>query len=138
MDGPFREWVWHENVSYFVLMADARADKWYEDIDRSEPETADDWANWTTKFNAEFPESRKAVMKAPTIHEQPDGTILSIAVTGSSSKDSLVCWIKFLQKLNPKLEKIPVVFRMSHGVTDLIVRENPSDASTANVKIEQR
>jgi len=128
VDGPFREWIVDQNLSYFVLLADARADKWYGDIDSSEPETADEWANWTTKFNSEFPESRKALMKMPTIHEQPEGTILSIAVTGSSTKDSLICWIQFLQRMNPKLEKIPVVFRLAHGIKDLVVRKKAEKA----------
>ena len=35
----------------------------------------------------------------PTVHEQPDGTILAVAATGTSSRESLLSWIRFLGRL---------------------------------------
>lgn len=64
------------------------------------------------RYTTEFPESRKQLMLTPTIHEQPDGTILGLTITGSGSKESLAYWLMFLQKQNPKLTDIPVVFRI--------------------------
>ena len=32
-----------------------------------------------------------------SIHEQEDGIIMAMCITGTSNKDSLVCWIKLLQ-----------------------------------------
>lgn len=127
VDGPFREWIWDQTLSYFVLLADPNPQKIHDDIDPDEPESAEDWANWTTKFTSEFPESRREIIKAPTIHEQEDGTIMSVVITGSSTKESLVCWIQFLQRLNPKLAKIPVVFRMSHGTGEIVLRKEDMD-----------
>lgn len=63
--------------------------------------------NWKTIF-----EEEREVIPAPSIHEQEDGTVLSMCITGTSSKDSLVTWIRYLQRTNPKLEQIPVIFRL--------------------------
>ena len=51
-------------------------------------------------------------MKVPSIHEQEDGTVLAICITGTASKDSLISWVKWLQETNPKLSSIPVVFSL--------------------------
>ena len=51
-------------------------------------------------------------MIAPTAHEQEDGTVLAMCITGTSSKDSLVSWIKLLEATNPILSEVPVVFTL--------------------------
>ena len=53
---------------------------------------------------------KSAVTVPPTVHEQSDGTILAMAITGTGSKDSLASWIKFLEKKNKKLTSLPIVF----------------------------
>jgi len=62
-------------------------------------------------------EDEEAAMKSlepvRTVHEQIEGTIIAVAATGTSSKDSLLSWIRFLQKSNPALERIPVLFSMT-------------------------
>jgi evolutionarily conserved signaling intermediate in Toll pathway len=57
-------------------------------------------------------ENPKEYAPLPTVHEQDDGNILALTITGSSSKDSLRSWIAFLSKTNPKLAQVPIVFRM--------------------------
>ena len=57
-----------------------------------------------------FDEEPTAVSIPPSLHEQEDGTILAMCITGTSSKDSLASWIKFLERQNPTLSEIPVVF----------------------------
>lgn len=47
-----------------------------------------------------------------TIHEQEDGVYYAMCATGTSSKDSLLSWIRCLQKTNPILEKVPVTFKL--------------------------
>ena len=64
--------------------------------------------NWSL-FEDEKP---KALEVPPSVHEQEDGTILAMCITGTSSKDSLASWIRFLEHSNPKLSQIPVVFRL--------------------------
>ena len=46
-------------------------------------------------------------------HEQEDGTILAVCATGTSSKDSLLSWVRLLQVENPDLENIPVLFTLT-------------------------
>ena len=57
-------------------------------------------------------EKPKALEVPPSVHEQEDGTILAMCITGTSTKESLTSWIKFLEQSNEKLSQIPVVFRL--------------------------
>lgn len=43
------------------------------------------------------------------LHEQEDGTILAICATESSSQESLIEFIKLLEKTNPNIGKISVI-----------------------------
>ena len=67
------------------------------------------WFQSNPYFSDEKP---KSVALTPTIHEQEDGTILGMCITGTSTEDSLRSWITFLQKTNPKLAQAPVVFSL--------------------------
>lgn len=65
----------------------------------------------------------------PSVHEQADGSILATAISGTSSKNSMVSWIHFLQRTHPLLAKVPIVFLIRSPPTDLdLVREAPEDA----------
>lgn len=55
---------------------------------------------------------KKEIILAPTVHEQDDGTYFAMCATGTSTKDSLLSWIRCLQKKNPILTVIPVVFKL--------------------------
>lgn len=47
-----------------------------------------------------------------SIHEQNDGVIYALCATGTSSKDSLLSWIRLLERDgNCHLENIPVLFK---------------------------
>ena len=46
----------------------------------------------------------------PNIHEQEDGSLLACCATGTSSKDSLLSWVRFLQRDNPELKDVPILF----------------------------
>ncbi len=63
-------------------------------------------------------------MPVPTVHEQEDGTILAMCVTGTGSEDSLRSWLLFLQKENPKLAQVPVVFSLTHQHAGLQLYED--------------
>lgn len=61
-----------------------------------------------------LPEPSEVVARKPdrSIHQQDDGTIYSICATGTSTKDSLLSWIRCLEKNdNPSLGHIPVLFK---------------------------
>ena len=64
--------------------------------------------NWSL-FEEEKP---KALEVPPSVHEQEDGTILAMCITGTLTKESLTSWIRFLERSNEKLSQIPVVFRL--------------------------
>ena len=49
----------------------------------------------------------------PNIHEQEDATLLGVCATGTSSKDSLLSWIRFLQRENPELKDVPIIFSLT-------------------------
>lgn len=54
------------------------------------------------------------------MHEQEDGTILACCATGTSSKDSLLSWIRFLNMDNPDLEGIPILFKISSPLGQVV------------------
>lgn len=75
------------------------------------------------------PKERAVAIKKPkrSIHQQDDGTIYGICATGTSTKDSLLSWIRLLEKHgNPCLETVPVLFKFKSPVDDkaLIVVNN--------------
>ena len=57
----------------------------------------------------------------PSVHEQSDGTILAFCITGTSSRDSLASWIKFLETDNSALAEIPVAFLLKTPETGVSV-----------------
>ena len=73
------------------------------------------------KWNVFEEESPKVIAVPPSIHEQADGTVLGMCITGTSSKDSLTTWIRLLEKTNPKLPQIPVIFRLRTPEHELAV-----------------
>ncbi len=79
-----------------------------------------DWKSWRRELKSEYPAWRRALWASPSMHEQPDGTILAISATGTSTKESLAAWISFLQRENPALAAISVVFRLKHMGADVI------------------
>lgn len=66
-----------------------------------------------------------------SIHQQDDGTIYAICATGTSSKDSLLSWIRLLQKHdNPVLGHMPVLFKFRSAAASenaLVTVNAPSD-----------
>lgn len=58
----------------------------------------------------------------PSIHEQDDGVIFALCATGTSSKDSLLSWIRHLERDdNPALGSVPVVFTLRSGEKEVVV-----------------
>jgi len=105
VEGAFRLWLKDNQVNYFILRGPP--------LPASPPITdvADDlnrlrnWAAWEKDKEVKLD-------RLPTVHEQEDGTILAIAATGTSSRDSLLSWIRFLEKENPTLSQLAVLFTL--------------------------
>lgn len=106
VDGPHTVWLKEHQITYFMLRADNRLK---ENPDEQEPDPLD-VTNIPLHTHGQSKEG--ALMKQKNIHTQEDGTILSLAATGTSSRDSLLSWIRFLQKSNPKLEHLQVIFTL--------------------------
>lgn len=81
-----------------------------------------------------FEEERpKSIVIPPSVHEQEDGTVLAMCITGTSSKDSLASWIRFLEKKNPMLSEIPVLFLLRTPESEVTVvdeKEQKSEVMT--------
>ncbi|XP_064211967.1 evolutionarily conserved signaling intermediate in Toll pathway, mitochondrial isoform X2 [Tribolium castaneum] len=112
VEGPFRVWLKHQQVTYFTLRKNA---KFVAPI----KEDLDDVSDIKIPFfNIKPPVKNLTVV--PSVHEQEDGTILALCATGTSSKDSLVSWIRHLEKDNPVLAEVPVVFTLRSGTKEIV------------------
>ncbi|XP_011877788.1 PREDICTED: evolutionarily conserved signaling intermediate in Toll pathway, mitochondrial [Vollenhovia emeryi] len=100
VEGPYTVWVADLCIDYFVLRAAAKEVK-------SVYENVDDVSDIKIPFW-----DKKEMIVAPTVHEQNDGTYFAMCATGTSTKDSLLSWIRCLQQKNPILTVIPVVFKL--------------------------
>jgi signaling intermediate in Toll pathway protein len=67
------------------------------------------------------------------VHEQEDGTILSMCITGTSSKDSVASWVKFLERENPSLAGRPVIFLLRSPLNGKQIFEE-DEASEENLR----
>ena len=55
----------------------------------------------------------------PSKHEQNDGTILAMCVPGAGAhRPALLAWIKWMEKDNPRLAQVPVLFQIESEMTD--------------------
>lgn len=77
--------------------------------------------------------------ETPTVHEQDGETIYAVCATGTSSKDSLLSWIRLLQeKKNPILGEVAVLFRFRMPetlpvphVTDVDTKEEKNEGASS-------
>jgi len=69
------------------------------------------------------------VARLPSVHEQEDGTILAVCATGSSSRDSLLSWVRKLEISNPRLEDMVVLFTLTSPLGPVIPVQETSSMS---------
>ena len=82
------------------------------------------------------------VILPPCVHEQEDGTIFANCATGTSTKDSLLSWVRCLQIKNPVLSEIAVVFTLknySEEIQDSLNSGNKElgDSETYKTEVEK-
>lgn len=120
VEGPFMIWIGQSCMDYFVLKGDPiKREIIYDDYDDIS--------------NIKIPFWEKRSYKIPlTIHEQHDGVYYAMCATGTSSKDSLLSWIRCLQKTNPILEHIPIVFKLKSATSQNLQIE--SDEKRHDIK----
>lgn len=109
IEGPFLIWLREKSINYWVLRGDPPPK-----LEEEPEENEDDIRNLNVQFYGipvEKPRS-KAVANKLSVHEQSDGTIFAICATGTSTKDSLLSWIRLLEKNgNDSLANVPVLFK---------------------------
>lgn len=114
-------WIKGNPINYFILRGKAKpvVD---EDLD------VDDISNIKfSRFYLKPPIANKLKI-VPSVHEQEDGVIFSLCATGTSSKDSLLSWIRHLEKDgNPNLGKVPVVFKLQSGTKEVAKVEDEEE-----------
>ncbi|GAV02466.1 hypothetical protein RvY_13029 [Ramazzottius varieornatus] len=91
---------------------------------------ADTSTDWDLFFQNE---TSKEFAPLSSVHEQEDGNILSICITGSGSKLSLKSWIAYLTRTNPRLAQVPIVFRIRTISTDNELLVSDDNLRTAEV-----
>ncbi|XP_075973614.1 evolutionarily conserved signaling intermediate in Toll pathway, mitochondrial [Anticarsia gemmatalis] len=117
--GPFDIYLKDQVVSYFMLIGKTRP----EPKDDTDP---DDVSN--LKKPPGIPgfigSTKLPAVRHSTVHEQDDGTIVSVCATGTSSRDSLLSWIRLLEKHgNPVLSNLPVIFTLTAPPNEVSIPE---------------
>ncbi|XP_067673383.1 evolutionarily conserved signaling intermediate in Toll pathway, mitochondrial-like [Haliotis asinina] len=122
VEGGYKVWLRGQSLTYFILRADPALGR----VVKEEKKEEEDLFNWQGYDS----EERGDLLPEWSMHQQEDGTVMAMCITGSASKDSLVTWVRYLQRTNPMLEHIPVVFKLRTPDTDLQpVQEMRTDLS---------
>ena len=117
VEGAFRVWLRDQQVSYFILRGPP--------VPRSpEPEVDNDDLSVMSRWMTGEKSPAGTVAKIPGVHEQEDGTILAVCATGTSSRDSLLSWIRNLEETNPNLCKLAVLFTLTSPLGPVIPISN--------------
>lgn len=129
VEGPFRVWLRNKSVNYFILRAEPKP------VPEVEPEDFDDVSN--IKISKVFclgVQEQKKIVPELSVHEQEDGVILALCATGTSSKDSLLSWIRCLERDgNEKLADIPIVFTLRTAEKEITeVKSNEVEENLLN------
>lgn len=131
--GPFNIYLREQVVNYFLLIGKIRP----EIKDSTDPDDVS---------NIEKPRGIPGLIGTTTlpavrqtVHEQDDGTIVSVCATGTSSRDSLLSWIRLLEKYgNPQLSSIPVIFTLTAPPSEMAIQETQPAIKDSQEKEESR
>lgn len=104
-------------LSYFVL-------KIYVDEEtmkkrRQDPEPDYNYNTMKMKFYGK--PIREKLKELEEVHFDGSGYVLALGITGTSSHDSVLSWLKILQRRNPRLSKMRVLFKLERPTVDLTV-----------------
>uniref|UniRef100_A0A1E1W383 Evolutionarily conserved signaling intermediate in Toll pathway, mitochondrial n=1 Tax=Pectinophora gossypiella TaxID=13191 RepID=A0A1E1W383_PECGO len=116
--GPYVVYLRDQVVTYFILLGKTRPvpkdDRDPDDVSNLEKPPGIPGYIGSTKLPS---------VKC-TVHEQDDGTIVSVCATGTSSRDSLLSWIRLLERHdNPILSNLPVIFTLTAPPTEIAIPE---------------
>ncbi|XP_037074287.1 evolutionarily conserved signaling intermediate in Toll pathway, mitochondrial-like, partial [Pollicipes pollicipes] len=122
VEGGFRVWLQDQSISYFVLRAEPQEQQKHEGLDSDDITYLE---NWTWRRSSRTDRESAWDERPPSVHKQEDGTIMAVCVTGTSSRDSLLSWIRLLQRRSPRLAELPVLFTLRSPVTDVATVSEP-------------
>ena len=57
---------------------------------------------------------------------------MGCCATGTSTKDSLLSWVRFLQRQNPDLQDIPILFSLTSPIGPVVGYEDVSTGEVAS------
>ncbi|KAH8383723.1 hypothetical protein KR009_010207 [Drosophila setifemur] len=116
IEGPFHIWLRNRRINYFTLRADPDT-QFLAQLDERQLDD-DDVSNIEVPiFGRAPPRRHNQLGKLRSVHQQDDGTILAICATGTSTKDSLLSWIRLLEvNGNTSIGEVPVLFRFTSTV----------------------
>ncbi|XP_005091035.1 evolutionarily conserved signaling intermediate in Toll pathway, mitochondrial [Aplysia californica] len=119
VEGPYPVYLRTHRLQYFLLRAEPNINALMKQMQlEKEAENDENLFEWTNFFEEEDCRELQPVL---SVHEQEDSTVLALAVTGSSSKTSLVSWVRLLQRSNPSLARTPVLFKLLSSDRELEV-----------------
>ena len=106
VEGAFRVWLKNNQVTYFVLKGASRPTRPKYDVNQDVEDVTKIkiWTHGDQVSDRHLPEA--------SVHEQSDSTILACCATGTSSKDSLLSWIRYLEDEVPHLCNLQVLFTL--------------------------
>ncbi|CAG9786131.1 unnamed protein product [Diatraea saccharalis] len=128
--GPFSVYMKDQVVTYFTLIGKTRPEP-------KDDKDIDDVSDLQKPLGIPgFIGSTKIPSVKCSVHEQDDGTIVAVCATGTSSRDSLLSWIRLLEKYgNPLLSEIPVIFTLSAPSSDIAVQETQPAKQEETTKV---
>nr|CAG4634828.1 EOG090X07J4 [Alona affinis] len=135
VEGAFTIWLKRSSISYFILRAEPIAPS-EEELKLRNEYDYDDVGQLRSSILGDENLGPKDLVVQNSVHEQEDGTILAIGITGTCSKDSLLSWIRLLERKNPHLANLSVLFTTYSPIGQVIpFIEDASPDRQAQTKI---
>ncbi|KAF0298110.1 Evolutionarily conserved signaling intermediate in Toll pathway, mitochondrial [Amphibalanus amphitrite] len=134
VEGAYTVWLQDQAISYFVLRAEPQPQRQHEGLDSDDITYLENWT-WRRARQAASSDSGGTAwnVRPPSVHIQEDGTIMAVCATGTSSRDSLLSWIRLLERQCPRLAELPVVFTLRSPETGVTTTdENPERGVTTS------
>ncbi|XP_060523211.1 evolutionarily conserved signaling intermediate in Toll pathway, mitochondrial [Cylas formicarius] len=127
VEGAFTVWIKGNPINYFILRGNARP------VSDDLVDTDDVSKISTSVFNFSPPIQQTYLKVVPSVHEQEDGVVYALCATGTSSKDSLLSWIRHLERDgNPVLINLSVVFTLKSGTSEIANVEDGTKEKVAD------
>jgi len=105
VEGAFRVWLRDAQVNYFILRGEPKPPPVAAEGDIDDVSSIKNWMHGQNYAHD--------LVELPNVHEQEDGDIFACCATGTSSKDSLLSWVRLLQRDCAHLAGVPVMFTLT-------------------------